>query len=249
MIKSAAILTPNFINFIIVVNKDFLYASILREIRFWPEKLVKKFSIQKRYVKFPIGSAFKSLFRECAAARLFFPDQMPDIDKALYVDTDVIFLRPPEELWSEFNNFNQVQLSGFSPALTYYNPTQKAPYYGETGLDTGVWLMNFELLRNFPGGWMESCNKAYKDYKNYIEFGDQGIVNIIFNKVPQYVYELGCHWNFRFFLCKGGKNICNISDSKGIYLLHGCGMAFYMNRDSKIKAVYEVWKNFNPVSL
>ena len=35
----------------------------------------------------------RSMFRVCATERLFVPDMFPDIDKAIYVDTDLIFLR------------------------------------------------------------------------------------------------------------------------------------------------------------
>ena len=35
----------------------------------------------------------RSMFRVCATERLFVPDMFPTIDKAIYVDTDLIFMR------------------------------------------------------------------------------------------------------------------------------------------------------------
>ena len=34
---------------------------------------------------------------------------LPNEDSVIYVDTDMIFLRPPEELWAQFNKFNSIQ--------------------------------------------------------------------------------------------------------------------------------------------
>ena len=35
----------------------------------------------------------KSMFRVCATERLFVPDMFPTMDKAIYMDTDLIFMR------------------------------------------------------------------------------------------------------------------------------------------------------------
>ena len=35
----------------------------------------------------------KSMFRVCATERLFIPDMFPAMDRAIYIDTDLIFLR------------------------------------------------------------------------------------------------------------------------------------------------------------
>lgn len=43
----------------------------------------------------------KSMFRVCATERLFVPDMFPAMDRAIYVDTDLIFLRwISRSLWS-----------------------------------------------------------------------------------------------------------------------------------------------------
>ena len=35
----------------------------------------------------------RSMFRVCATERLFIPDMFPAMDRAIYIDTDLIFLR------------------------------------------------------------------------------------------------------------------------------------------------------------
>ena len=35
----------------------------------------------------------KNMFRVCATERLFIPDMFPSLDRAIYIDTDLIFLR------------------------------------------------------------------------------------------------------------------------------------------------------------
>ena len=35
----------------------------------------------------------RTMFRVCATERLFVPDMFPDMDRAIYIDTDLIFMR------------------------------------------------------------------------------------------------------------------------------------------------------------
>ena len=35
----------------------------------------------------------KNMFRVCATERLFIPDMFPSLERAIYIDTDLIFLR------------------------------------------------------------------------------------------------------------------------------------------------------------
>lgn len=40
----------------------------------------------------------RSMFRVCATERLFVPDIFPDMDRAIYIDTDLIFMRLAEQI-------------------------------------------------------------------------------------------------------------------------------------------------------
>lgn len=69
-----------------------------------------------------------------------------DIDALLYVDTDVVFLAPLEELWRHFQAMNSSHLAAMAPehedlATGWYNRFAKHPYYGRLGnvFHTEVW--------------------------------------------------------------------------------------------------------------
>lgn len=40
---------------------------------------------------------------------------LPDEDSIIYIDNDMLFMRPPEELWEEFTKFDSIQVAGISP--------------------------------------------------------------------------------------------------------------------------------------
>ena len=42
---------------------------------------------------------------------------MHDSDAILYVDTDVIFMGPLEEIWNYFQKFNSIQVGAMSPRV------------------------------------------------------------------------------------------------------------------------------------
>ncbi len=61
-----------------------------------------------------------------------------DVEKLLYVDTDILFLRPIENIWSFFNEFNSTQLAALSREHEglidgWYNTFAQHPYYPPYG--------------------------------------------------------------------------------------------------------------------
>ena len=54
------------------------------------------------------------MFAPCASLRLFFPGLLPEYEKVLYVDTDVIFMDSPQLVWRQFKEFRPQQLAGMS---------------------------------------------------------------------------------------------------------------------------------------
>ena len=66
---------------------------------------------------------------------------MPDVDSVLYVDLDVLFLAPVEELWSYIFKFNSTQFVAAVPFSVkpyggYYSRSEKihVPFIPPTGL-------------------------------------------------------------------------------------------------------------------
>lgn len=124
---------------------------------------------------------WKKLFKPCASQRLFLPvgeQSFPqtcsatfnicvltvcilwpvfqlilrEVDSLLYVDTDIIFLQPVEDIWNLLSRFNSTHLAAMAPEheeprIGWYNRFGRHPYYGKTGINSGVMLMNMTRLR------------------------------------------------------------------------------------------------------
>lgn len=76
-----------------------------------------------------------------------------DVDSLLYVDTDVLFLRPMDDIWSLFKSFNGTQLAAMAPEhevpkIGWYSRFARHPFYGVTGVNSGVMLMNLTRIRS-----------------------------------------------------------------------------------------------------
>lgn len=78
---------------------------------------------------------------------------LKDVDSLLYVDTDVLFLRPMDDIWSLFKSFNSTQLAAMAPEhevpkIGWYSRFARHPFYGVTGVNSGVMLMNLTRIRS-----------------------------------------------------------------------------------------------------
>lgn len=74
------------------------------------------------------------------------------MDSLLYVDTDILFLRPVDDIWSFLRKFNSTQIAAMAPEheeprIGWYNRFARHPYYGATGINSGVMLMNMTRIR------------------------------------------------------------------------------------------------------
>lgn len=77
---------------------------------------------------------------------------LKDVDSLLYVDTDVLFLRPMDDIWSLLKSFNSTQLAAMAPEhevpkIGWYSRFARHPFYGVTGVNSGVMLMNLTRIR------------------------------------------------------------------------------------------------------
>ena len=77
---------------------------------------------------------------------------MKEVDSLLYVDTDILFLRPVDDIWSLLKKFNSTQIAAMAPEheeprIGWYNRFARHPYYGKTGVNSGVMLMNMTRMR------------------------------------------------------------------------------------------------------
>lgn len=77
---------------------------------------------------------------------------LKEVDSLLYVDTDILFLPPVDDIWSLLKKFNSTQIAAMAPEhkeprIGWYNRFAWHPYYGRTGVNSGVMLMNMTRMR------------------------------------------------------------------------------------------------------
>lgn len=112
---------------------------------------------------------------------------LPEVDSVLYVDTDVIFLSPISDIWQYFYRFNTTQFAALTAEhedenIGWYNRFARHPYYGKTGVNSGVMLMNLTRMR--INKWVSRIVPIYNEYKLRITWGDQDIINVFFYYNP-----------------------------------------------------------------
>uniref|UniRef100_A0A8C5PN08 Glucoside xylosyltransferase 1 n=1 Tax=Leptobrachium leishanense TaxID=445787 RepID=A0A8C5PN08_9ANUR len=217
-----------------------------------------KFKYTLYPITFPSENAaeWKKLFKPCASQRLFLPLILREVDSLLYVDTDILFLRPVDDIWSFLDAFNSTQIAAMAPEheeprMGWYNRFARHPYYGETGINSGVMLMNITRIRRkyFKNDltparlrWEDLLVPLFKKYKLNITWGDQDLLNIIFSQNPESLFVFPCPWNYRPDHCIYGSN-CQEAEDGGIFILHGNRGVYHDNKQPTFRAVYEAIRN------
>lgn len=107
--------------FLVVADSEELYHRFTSLTSAWPAEYQKLVVFEWHPVWYPDEREdMRSMFRVCATERLFLPEMFPSLDAAIYIDTDLIFMRPPEDLWMEFQKFDEVQVAAMAPCLYHY---------------------------------------------------------------------------------------------------------------------------------
>ncbi|XP_053834833.1 glucoside xylosyltransferase 1 isoform X3 [Vidua macroura] len=183
---------------------------------------------------------------------------LKNVDSLLYVDTDILFLRPVDDIWSFLGKFNSTQIAAMAPEheeprIGWYNRFARHPYYGVTGINSGVMLMNMTRIRRkyFKNDmtpvrlqWGEILMPLLKKYKLNITWGDQDLLNIMFFHNPESLYVFPCQWNYRPDHCIYGSN-CKAAEEGGIFILHGNRGVYHDDKQPTFRAVYEAIKNYS----
>lgn len=97
---------------------------------------------------------FHIVFDSCLS--VFFPSVqliLKDVDSIVYVDSDILFLQPVDQLWAFLSHFNSSQLAAMAPEheeprIAWYSRFARHPFYGTTGINSGVMLMNMTRMRS-----------------------------------------------------------------------------------------------------
>ncbi|XP_069570577.1 glucoside xylosyltransferase 2 [Brachyistius frenatus] len=258
MIKSALLFSLRKIKFHIFAE-DPLGPQIKERLNQWPRSVSARFQYSIYPISFSVGNPdeWKKLFKPCAAQRLFLPVILKNVDSLLYVDTDVLFLRPMDDIWDFLKSFNRTQLAAMAPEhevpkIGWYSRFARHPFYGVTGVNSGVMLMNLTRIRStvFKNSmipthlsWEDLLYPLYQKYKNHITWGDQDLLNIIFHDNPECLFIFPCQWNYRPDHCMYGSN-CKEAEEEGVSILHGNRGVYQDDKQPAFKVVYDVIHDF-----
>ncbi|TMW46210.1 hypothetical protein DOY81_008712 [Sarcophaga bullata] len=246
MIKSALLFNypKDKLHFLIFAENQ-LHQSFNEKLNDWRSLKKGEFDFELFPLQFPSNGEWKTLFKPCAAQRLFLPSLLKTVESLLYVDTDILFLSPVGDIWRYFNKFNDTQIAALTPEhedpnIGWYNRFARHPYYGPLGVNSGVMLMNLTRMRQFK--WEEHVLPIHKEYKLRITWGDQDIINILFYYHPEKLYIMPCEYNYRPDHCMY-MSICNVS-MEGIKVMHGNRGYFHSNKQPLFRVTFEAVESF-----
>lgn len=211
----------------------------------WPAEDRRRFTTVLYPISYPgveDPEKWRALFKPCASQRLFYPDLIRSTDRVLYVDTDILFLRPIDALWSLFDRFEPEQIAALAPEgevpeLNWYRRFARHPYVQPLGVNSGVMLMDLARMRGVR--WRERM-LAYRKQYSEIPWGDQDLINIFFAESPEKLYIFSCEWNFRPDHCMYGSN-CKAAEERGVSIVHGNRRAFHDGKQPTFMAVYDAF--------
>jgi UDP-xylose:glucoside alpha-1,3-xylosyltransferase len=106
----------------------------------------------------------------------------------------------------------------------WYNSLLSYPYFGSSGINSGVLMMNLTRMRQF--NFKLKIYPIYKQYRDRILLIDQDILNIMFYYNPDIVYIFDNAWNYLFLQCRVLRIPSKRVREKGVALLHGADKRF-----------------------
>lgn len=118
-----------------------------------------------------------------ACYRLFAPDLLPDIDKVIYLDADIIVRGDISELW----NFDVKYIAGVQDPL--YKRQAKKNNLRHLYINSGVLVLNLKNLRNID--YYKRIEATQTGLYN-LSLLDQDIINIAFGDI---IEHLPLEWN------------------------------------------------------
>jgi len=245
-IKSLVITSSRKINVIILSDDTRVFGSVKDYImKSWPPSFRKLINLSHRAVdnspQFGIDAGEKS----CTGQKMVLPELLRDKDAVIMVDIDTVFIRPVEELWDLFDNFEERHVIA-APPLMFYRLNRIYPFIqGE--INTGVIMYNLTRARKLPETWsglMLDMLNLCSQYIDEVSCHDHQIYNLMINIYRDMIYFLPCEWNFRKFMCSW--NRCDSASNHGIGIIHATGNQF-VDRDwiGMLTLVHKFYNNYN----
>eukprot|EP00045_Choanoeca_perplexa_P009618 m.93026 g.93026 ORF g.93026 m.93026 type:complete len:292 (-) comp14971_c2_seq6:988-1863(-) len=115
-----------------------------------------------------------TLFKPCAAQRLFLPGLLSAVTQVIYLDIDTILVTDIARLWQHFKLFSPTQTAAMAPEgqvlnRNWYHRFARHPYPKPMGLNSGVMLMHLARLRGVR--FEQRMQSLLKLYQSNITWG------------------------------------------------------------------------------
>ncbi|XP_039259898.2 glucoside xylosyltransferase 1-like [Styela clava] len=266
MIKSASMFAKSPLH-IHIFTEDEIKGLFEEEIKSWPIK------VQAR-VKYSIYSAdysnqlpeelineWKRWYKPCGSFRLFLPMILKNItDAAIYCDSDVVFVKPIDELWKQLKLMNERHVAGISSTSGHpiSVPKSNEKFISDSNgkmfqINSGVMVLNFTRILRADWKMFHDVDDLtvstskygadlllnfYRKYKDEAEH-DQKLLNIMFHFNSDLLYQLPCSWNFKNNFCTDDGNICDDAETNGAGAVHGISGSFFGDSNPTFKGLYE----------
>ncbi len=170
--------------------------------RFPAKRLMERFS-RCRITPMSVGNAFEGAFeiRGITAAayyRLLIPNLLPQYDKVIYTDVDIIFRRDLQELYltdmgdNYIAGVNDISMRYVADGLEYVNANPSL--CAETYVNSGFLVFNCKQIRKD-----RLVERFKEEAKNTYKFQDQDVLNIVCGKK---VYLLPSWWQLTTYECE-----------------------------------------------
>lgn len=184
-----------------------------------------------------------NLFVRCAMERLLLPQLLPNVSHVVYVDRDTIVMSSLGNLYRKSILMQQKAMAMSAEGYGHYTSYHATgeTYYGVTGLNSGVLLMNLDFMRQIS---FTSKIFALIPETNDLSLGDQDLINHFFVKHPDLLMPLSCEYNYR--INPDGTHECNCLDFQELETYLECQRR--NNVDNAVVLHGNRWQFMNPES-
>lgn len=274
MIKSAALFAQKKLHIHVFTEED-MKPLFEGELESWPAEVLGRVEYTINIIDYSelpqdLIEEWKRWYKPCGSFRLLTPMLLGEkgiTDAAIYADSDVVFIKPIDELWAKLKEFKPREVMAIAPTAGHalggsrYNENFIQHDTGLFQINSGVMVMNFTRILN--GDWTISYDEQgkaqatkslhygselllnyYRKYKDRAEH-DQKLLNIMFHFNPDMLHQLECSWNFKNNFCMDDGNVCKHAEDNGAGAVHGITSAFFGDVNPTFRSLYEAFLMYN----
>lgn len=180
--------------------------------------------------------------RLCGTMKLFLAALLPNKNRILYVDNDILFLDAPSSLWNYFYQMNDSQLLAMAHEYRHCQATMA--HYPTAKINSGVILMDLAKMRE--NKFHSMASRTYELMRHYYITSDQGIFDIILGHFPEKMLSLPKQFNWIRGMCPDLTRQ-EIESMPLISIIHGSSGSFGQKRytASISNSLHDYWRKLS----